>query len=218
MNIRKYGIELERLTENDIELVRKMRNKKEISKTMFFQEKISKTQQKKWFHSIDNPYNYYFLIKHNQKKIGLVHGKILSYSNKTAEGGIFIWEKSVWGTHIPVIVSICMADITFLILKMEKTNAEIRMDNPRAIEYNMKLGYEITEELKTEKKLRMQLTKDNYFEKANSIRQMVKNISRDQSEISWGDIEFRNEMPAHLYAGLPMYLQQKIEDYKVSKK
>lgn len=217
MIIRKYGIELERLTENDIELVRKMRNKKEISNRMFFQKKIGKTQQKKWFRSIDNPHNYYFLIKHNQKKLGLVHGKILSYTDKTAEGGIFIWEKSVWGTHIPVIVSICMADITFLILKMEKTNAEIRMDNRQAIDYNLKLGYEITEERSLENKLRMQLTKDNYFEKARSIRQMVKNISRDSNEISWNDIQFNTEMPAHLYTGLPTYLQTKI-DRVISKK
>ena len=58
MIIRKYGISLERLTEEDIELVRQHRNSEFIRKRMFYQKMITEEEQKKWFQSINNDFNY----------------------------------------------------------------------------------------------------------------------------------------------------------------
>ncbi len=71
MIIKKYGITLERLTEADIELVRQHRNSELIRRRMFYQNQITEEEQKKWFAKINNDLNYYFLILHKGKKIGL---------------------------------------------------------------------------------------------------------------------------------------------------
>ncbi len=210
MILRKYGLEFSRLRENDIELVRKMRNKTAIKNRMFYQKNISESEQKAWFQKINTIYNYYFIISNKGNKIGLIHGNVLSFEDRIAEGGMFIWDENSQKSHLPVISSICLADLTFLIMEMKKTKAEIRTDNPRAIDYNLKLGYEITEKIEDEKKLKMELTKKNYFEKAGEIRQMIKRIGRDFKDISWNDIEFTQDYPDYLYTGLPEYLQEKI--------
>lgn len=212
MIIKKYGIELERLRQEDIELVREMRNREDINNKMFYRKEISREEQKKWFKSINNHYNYYYLVTYKEKKIGLIHGKILSFEYGIAEGGLFIWDLAYQNSHLPIIASVCLADITFLIMKMKKTLADVRMDNKKAIDYNLKMGYETVEKIEEEQRLKMELTKENYFEKAGAIRQMVKKISGDPKDISWDDMELTKGDPHRLYTGLPGYLQEKIDE------
>ncbi len=210
MIINKYGITLTRLTAEDIELVRIRRNSPAIQSKMFFQKTISQQEQKKWFHSINNEKNYYFIIQSNGEKVGLIHGKIHSYSDKIAEGGMFIWDEKCLGSHIPVIASVCMADLTFLIMKMDKTIAEVRTDNPRALKYNLELGYHITEKLKDSDKVLMELTKESYFENAQKIRETVKKIAKDNSDLSWDDIDISGVDFDKLYQNLPEYLKNEV--------
>lgn len=212
MKIEKYGIVLKRLSVADIELVRKKRNQKSVQSKMFFQKEISKAEQQEWFQSINNNQHYYFIIYYKNKEVGLIHGKILSFEKRIAEGGMFIWEEDLLQSHIPVLASICLADMTFLIMKMEVTLAEVRSDNPTALAYNLKLGYKITESISAENKTKMRLQKKDYFEKAKPLRDMIKRISKDFSDISWADVHLENPPPDNLYTGLPKYLQEEIEE------
>ncbi|HBI01053.1 MAG TPA: hypothetical protein DDY18_05455, partial [Flavobacterium sp.] len=75
MRIKKFGLTLSRLRRDDIELVRTMRNREDIRNSMEFRDIISSEQQLKWFHSIDNIYNNYFIIESENRKVGLIHGK-----------------------------------------------------------------------------------------------------------------------------------------------
>ncbi len=211
MKIEKYGIVLKRLTIGDIELLRKKRNQKSIKSKMFFQKEISKAEQQEWFQSINNKHHYYFIIYYKNKEIGLIHGKILSFEKRLAEGGMFIWEEELLQSHIPVLASIILADMTFLIMKMKTTLAEVRSDNPTALSYNLKLGYKITESISAENKTKMSLQKKDYFEKAKPLRDMIKRISKDSTDISWADVHLENSVPDSLYTGLPDYLQEEIE-------
>lgn len=210
MKIKKYGIELVRLSEEDIEMVRQKRNTPEIKRKMFFQKDISKEEQISWFTSVNNEKNYYFIIKIEDRKVGLVHGKIQSFTEKIAEGGMFIWDKNSLGSHIPVIASICMADLTFLIMKMYKTLAEVRQDNTKAIAYNLAIGYSIFEELPEKDKVLMELTKENYFKNASKLRETVKKIAKDPTDLSWDDIEINPQDYEMLYQKLPEYLKKVI--------
>ena len=210
MIIEKYGIVLKRLTEEDIELVRIKRNSPEIQEKMFYQKTISEQEQKEWFDSINNELNYYFVISYNGEKIGLINGKIHSYSGRVAEGGMFIWDERYIGSHVPVIASVCMADLTFLIMKMDKTIAEVRTDNPRAVKYNLDLGYHIVEKLKDSNRVLMELTKEIYLQNAAKIRETVKKISKDLTDLSWDDIDVDSENYEKLYRKLPDYLKNEI--------
>ena len=214
MIVKKYGIELHRLTQNDLELVRQKRNDKTIREKMFYQKEITKQEQQAWFETINNNRNYYFIIKHKGNKIGLISGEILSYEKKVGTGGIFIWDSLYENSHIPVIASICLVDMTFLILKMKKTTAKVRMDNKVAIDYNLKLGYEIVQQIDGKGMLKMELTIENYFDKTNDLRAMVKKISGDKTDLLWEDVIFPKEDLGNLYQGLPIYLQEKIDQIR----
>lgn len=141
MIIRKYGIELHRVTHDDIELIRQMRNRDDIRSKMLDQRLISPEQQEKWFQSINNDKNLYFVICHDNKRIGLVYGKNIDHESKTAEGGIFIWEHSYLGSGIPAKASILMMELSFEVAGMEKIYATVNELNQLAINYNRSLGY-----------------------------------------------------------------------------
>jgi hypothetical protein len=211
MIIKKYGIELHRLKEDNVEMLRQKRNEKSIREKMFYQEEISFDEQLKWFKSINNIYNYYFVIHYKDEQIGLIHGKVLSYEARIAEGGIFLWNENYHNSVIPILSSVCMADITFLIMQMNKTLAEVRSDNNVALDYNLKLGYEIKEELKVEGKIKLELTKESYFKKAFELRKAVKKIAKDKHDVSWDDITIPMNDPNKLYEGLPEYLQSNFD-------
>ena len=210
MIIRKYGITLERLTEADIELVRHHRNSELIRRRMFYQKMITEEEQKKWFQSINNDFNYYFLILHKGKKIGLTHCKINSYEEGVSHGGIFIWEPTAMQSHLPIIASVCATDLIFFLVKIKKSMAEVRADNKIALEYNQKFGYKIVEALSDDEKFVLELTPENYLETAKTIRKMVKKMSNDFTELSWDDIELPKKKPAVLYENLPSYLSERI--------
>ena len=90
MIIEKYGIKLIRLKQEDIELVRLKRNSLDINELMHDRVIISFEMQYKWFQSINNIYNNYFIIIYNNEKIGLVNGKNSDYEKRQSEGGMFI--------------------------------------------------------------------------------------------------------------------------------
>ena len=211
MRVEKYGITLRRLTEEDIELVRFHRNSEFIRSKMFYQKIISEEEQKKWFTTINNDWNYYYLIDYKGKTVGMVHGTIESYDERTAHGGILIWDKTALNSPLPVIASICVNDLTFLIMEMKVTTAEVRSDNTIAIVYNKGLGYTIVDEIVEEGKIIMELTKENYIQNAKKVREMVKKISKDPVDLSWDDIEFPENMPVGLYQNLPPYLDKKLK-------
>ncbi len=208
MIIRKYGITLERLTEADIELVRQHRNSELINKRMFYQKQITEEEQKKWFSKINNDLNYYFLILHKGKKIGLTHGTINSYEKGISHGGIFIWEPTAMQSHLPIVASVCATDLIFFLVKMKKSMAEVRADNKIALEYNQKFGYKIVKELSDTEKFVLELTPENYLATAKTIREMVKKMSGDFTELSWDDIEIPKKKPIGLYEKLPEYLME----------
>jgi RimJ/RimL family protein N-acetyltransferase len=210
MIVRKYGIELQRLTAEDIELVRTKRNSDTIRQYMFYREEISREAQEKWFASIQNIYNYYFLIIYKGQKIGLIHGKNVNYEERSTEGGIFIWEAQYWATFVPVLASVIMTELTFSILDMDRTFAEVLSSNTRSKDYNRHLGYVLYSENKAANKEIHVLTRENYHARAGKIRNAVQNITKDASPVSWHDIDLgtvTDQEIRRLYDPLPEYLR-----------
>ncbi len=217
MIIKKYGIELHRLTEEDIELVRQKRNDKTIREKMFYQKIITKEEQKAWFEAVNDSYNYHFIIHYKGHKIGLISGKISLTNPKEADGGIFIWDTTYQDSFIPVVASICMADVTFFILKMDKTLARVRMDNSVALAYNKKLGYEEFSRNEDKGEVELELTKDNYLKLAVPLRDALKKISKDKTDISWDDIHLtKAELESSLYKNLSTEIQKELDKKKNS--
>jgi UDP-4-amino-4,6-dideoxy-N-acetyl-beta-L-altrosamine N-acetyltransferase len=75
-----YGIVLTRLTAHDLELVRVKRNSEEVRSYMQFRDEITPEMQVKWFSSIDNEHNNYFLIHHGDEKVGMISGAEIDWT------------------------------------------------------------------------------------------------------------------------------------------
>ncbi|MDF1672846.1 MAG: GNAT family N-acetyltransferase [Vicingaceae bacterium] len=145
MKIIGYGIELHRLTQKDIELVRKHRNSTTINQYMEFRDPISEEQQKQWFQSINNLNNNYYIIIHQNNKIGLIYGAEINWDKlETGNGGIFIWDTYYWDSMIPACASILLTD-TSILLGLKRTYIKVLKDNIKAIAFNKMLGYKICE-------------------------------------------------------------------------
>ncbi len=215
MIIRKYGIELRRLTDSDLELVREQRNSAHVRKGMFFRETITPEMQRTWFDSQNNKSNYHFIICAEGKKTGLISGKNVDFNKGTSEGGIFIWNEQHLGTPVPVIASVIMAELTFNLLGLKKTYAETRTDNPSALRYNYLLGYEKLEEIRPEQKVMLVLTHENFRMKGSRFLDVIRKSAKEETPLSWSDIHFDHlskEEIDHLYSGLPSHIQSAVNE------
>ena len=189
MIIKGYNIELQRLRKDDIEMVRNWRNSTHISQHMEYKEYITPSMQEKWFQSIDNIYNNFFIIITKGEKIGLINGSQIDWEKKeTLNGGIFIWNENYWATLIPLLSSILLTDISFLI-GMERTFVKIMRTNTNAIQFNKQLGYELLPDQEENENQQYVLTKENYFTKTARLRKTLQKLSTKKYSIRITDKE-----------------------------
>lgn len=180
MTLEQYGILLKRLELDDLELVRKWRNDPEIQKTMNFRNHITEQMQIDWFQSINNALNYYFIVICDGVKIGLINAKNISIENKTAEGGIFIWDKDYVNGLQPVYASLCLMNSAFKSMDFfQKFIVHVRKDNPKAITYNTMLGYQINEEMSTKESYFMELSKEYFLEHTERLNKVAQKLTND---------------------------------------
>jgi UDP-4-amino-4,6-dideoxy-N-acetyl-beta-L-altrosamine N-acetyltransferase len=180
MIIEQYGVKLKRVTEDDIELIRKWRNHKDIKKYFAFQKHITKKMQKKWFLSVNNKLNYFFIIIYKEEKIGIINCKNIDLKNKIGEGGIFIWNSKYLETEVPVFATICFLDFIFNFLNISnKSFIRILKNNKRAISYNKQIGYILLPGQGHNKLQYYVLTKEDYEKKAVRLRKAAQIISGD---------------------------------------
>ncbi|MDQ3047168.1 MAG: GNAT family N-acetyltransferase, partial [Bacteroidota bacterium] len=177
MIISGYDIDLKRLKHEDIEMLRGWRNAEHIRNSMEYREHISPEMQEKWFRSIDNASNNYFIISYKGEKIGVINGSGIDWIKKeTLNGGIFIWKEEYWNTLIPLLSSILLTDISFS-LGMERSYARVLKSNPKAISFNKLLGYELMPDQEETQNQLYVLTKENYFKKTAKLRKTLEKLS-----------------------------------------
>ncbi|MGE0562685.1 MAG: GNAT family N-acetyltransferase [Flavobacteriales bacterium] len=180
MIIEQYGIRLKRLTFSDIELVRKWRNYPEIRKQMAFKKHITKEMQEKWFFSINNKYNYYYLIEYNGRDIGVINSKNINLKDMYGEGGIFIWDKKLDCEFASVLASLCFLNAVFFVLKIfNKSFIQVLPSNPKAIQFNRSLGYVIVPGQEKSKNPYYVLTREDYTNKTKLLRETASKLTGD---------------------------------------
>lgn len=143
LEVIKYGITLRRLTKEDLELLRGWRNDPKIANQMNYREYITPRMQKKWFSSVNNPNNFYFIVIAEGKKIGLADLKEINYSNKTWEAGLFIYDDEFLGTLIPFQIFLAQYDFGFFDLGLKTCYGRVLKSNTNAIKFNAFFGYEL---------------------------------------------------------------------------
>ena len=173
---RRYGLTLRRISKEDIEKVREWRNSPEISQFMECREYIGLEDQAKWFNSINNKENYYFIVNYESHDIGLVNLKNINFHKNEAESGSFLLEK-YWGTNIPALAAFALFDFAFEKLKLSRSTAHILRTNERAISYTRKLGFQICPGQDNIENQMYVLTREVYFKKNKQLRDYFHKIN-----------------------------------------
>lgn len=142
--IEQYGVKLKRITIDDIEQVRQWRNQTEIANYMEYRNYITPEAQKEWFKTINNKFNYYFIIEFEGKDVGVINAKNYSPELGFGEGGIFIGDENYIHSFAAVFATLCLLNFFFITLKLcDRSRARILVTNKKAIHYNKLIGYKI---------------------------------------------------------------------------
>ncbi|NQU33725.1 MAG: GNAT family N-acetyltransferase [Bacteroidetes bacterium] len=169
MIITKGNIIFRRLVHADIELVRQHRNSSDVSQFMEYRQHISREMQEKWFESINNNNNLFFVIEYKGEKIGLINGKDIKWEEHSMETGIFIWDKKYLNTHIPLLAVLIFGELGIMTFGLT-AYAHILSTNNRAKRYNKLLGFRLCEGQEGVENQLYVMTKESYFKKAKFIR------------------------------------------------
>ena len=183
MKITRYGISLQRMTQHDAELVRQWRNDKKISQFMFYKGEITKTMQDEWFASIDNDQNFFFIISHKNIPVGLINISSIDWENKTAYTGLFIYEDKFLSTDIPVMASLAMLDVFFLLFDIQLVYAKVKGNNKVAHNYNSSLGFARTKKIEFGLGYEYMLQKEIYLLEAKQIRNAAIHLKGNKTTI-----------------------------------
>jgi UDP-4-amino-4,6-dideoxy-N-acetyl-beta-L-altrosamine N-acetyltransferase len=191
--IEAYGIKLIRLEEKHIEMLRQWRNSPHVQNQMEYRNYITEEMQAKWFASIDNENNNYFLIEALGEMIGVISATQIDWVNNiTGNGGIFIANEKYIDTDFPARAALLLTDLGFY-MGMQKNYVRILADNKQSIAFNTLIGYELLKGQQDVVNRRYMLTKDNYFKKAAKLREAL-NVA--------GRVKGVFDNPAHPAQGL----------------
>lgn len=149
MKIEINGLVVERLKEKDIELVRQWRNSDATRKNMLYQKIITKEQQVKWFHSINNFNNFYFILHYKGRKVGLVNIKDVNWEERSGEAGIFMNERDLSTLLVPVVGTVAINQLLKDVFGIKKIYAKVRKENKTMHRINALLGYKKAKEFDT---------------------------------------------------------------------
>lgn len=141
MQLKKYGVTLDRFTAADLEQARQWRNAAHVRRQMHYRELITPEQQQAWFSALDPHTNFYFIISHNNRRAGVVNLKNVNYAARQAEAGIFIGEPEFLNTPVPVAATLVIMEFAFETLELHTLKAKIGDANDLAIRFNRSIGY-----------------------------------------------------------------------------
>ena len=136
-----FGVVLKRITKEDIEQIRRWRNQDFVRDQMFHTELITETQQDAWFESVNNCFNYYFVIHVDELPIGVIYAKQVNPKTLAGEGGIFIGEHAYLTSDSPARASMLLLHFCFNKLMLSSSLIRIKEGNKVALHYNELLGY-----------------------------------------------------------------------------
>lgn len=185
MIISRYGIDLVRVQKEHIEMIRVWRNDPKIRDCMFFKSEITPEMQNNWFNSVNNDQNFYFMVCPADTPIGLISLSSIDYDHNKAFAGLFIYDDNFLGTDIPVRASLCLLDTFFTYTTIDTLYAKVRNSNIVADQYNTSLGFERIKKIELGQGYEYGLEKENYFKKANSLRQAAVKIYGSKTTISF---------------------------------
>jgi UDP-4-amino-4,6-dideoxy-N-acetyl-beta-L-altrosamine N-acetyltransferase len=169
--IEKYGIILRRITPEDLEQVRDWRNSDYIRSQMIFTDYITEQMQIKWFETVNNDQNYYFIAKYKNDDVGVIH--IKNIINNIGEGGIYLTNSKFENTDIFTRMVLCFNDYIFNVLKIDIMYSHVKCNNPKALSTSKAQGCVENKEKSTTEVVYFELNKVNYDKKTIRFKKIL---------------------------------------------
>lgn len=173
MIIRKYGVQLSSLLEEDIELVRKWRNSDFIRERMLYKAYIDIEQQQIWFNSLDHN-NLYLMIQSQSQKVGIIHIKNIDWQDRSGEAGIFIGSEKHRNTMIPILAIFALMDAAFDQFSFTKLSAKVLRTNQAALDMNLEIGYQTHKEHSSH--FDLLISADNYKKRTAFLKSKINRL------------------------------------------
>ncbi len=170
MILSRYGVKLIKLTQEHIELLRTWRNADKISRFMEFREHITPEMQQRWFESLSDERDFYFMIEYHGVLVGMIHTSGIDWKAGKGDAGLFIYDDKYLSTYTPVLASLCMVDLFFGVLNLKQLYAKVMVNNPVAASYNRNLGFKPLPAKEGSTFQMFELNKDDYFKATENLR------------------------------------------------
>ena len=169
MKVKKYGITLHLMKEEDIEMVRQWRNEPSVVTNYEYQEYITPEMQKAWFKTVYNTNNIYMIIEYEGEKIGVVNAKDVDYEKQTAESGIFIPDSKYSNTYIPAIVMILCMETGFKLFNFAEGHAHVLKTNTHVQKMTKSLGFELCPGQEDVENQLYSIDRDRFYSRAKKL-------------------------------------------------
>lgn len=135
-------ITLALLTYEDIELVRLWRNSPEVAQYMYTENAITAQQQEAWFNKIkDDESSRYWIIKYDNKKIGLVSLTGINKTFNSCYWAFYLGTDIPRGGGIGSKIEFNVLEYVFNELKLNKLRCEVMVFNEKVISMHEKFGF-----------------------------------------------------------------------------
>ena len=125
-------------------MIRSWRNSSEVSKYMYSDDSISADQQIKWFRQIkDDPTKKYWIIKVDDKYVGVVNLYDIDKRNKRCYWAYYLAESSIRGKGLGRLIELNILQYIFEDLGLNKLCCEILSFNEIVVKIHEKYGSKI---------------------------------------------------------------------------
>nr|WP_314865803.1 GNAT family N-acetyltransferase [uncultured Flavobacterium sp.] len=139
--ITKYGVKFIKINKTHLEMVREWRNSDDVRLFMKYQKVITSDDQLRWFESIDNDKNYYFVAYIKDEPVGLYNIKNINFNLGYGECGSFLKNRNYWESKETISFNFLLIHFAFEILKLNYVVCTILKSNKKVIMLNLQLGY-----------------------------------------------------------------------------
>jgi RimJ/RimL family protein N-acetyltransferase len=176
--LERFHLVLSRVERDDIEVIRQGRNAEHVRTMHVYQDEITPSQQEAWFIRIDTEWNYFFVIHHKGKKVGVVYVSEFTPQMATSNCGVFIWDHDTLGTRVPLMAILTVLDFFFFDLEGGGTSSVVLRSNSAALRMNEFFGFRF-EPGPTDELVRVSMDRSLYLEHRERLMGFARRAVKD---------------------------------------
>jgi hypothetical protein len=176
--LERFHLVLSRVERDDIEAIRQGRNAEHVRRMHVYQDEITPSQQEAWFARVDTEWNYFFVIHHKEKKVGVVYVSEFTPQMATSNCGVFIWDHDTLGTRVPLMAILTVLDFFFFDLEGGGTSSVVLRSNTAALRMNEFFGFRF-EEGPTNELVRVSMDRALYLEHRDRLLAFARRAVKD---------------------------------------